>query len=733
MRLQSAALVASGLFALHATAAPPQEPPPPAGIGLVLGGGGARGLAHIGVIQELEKLRIPIACIAGTSAGALVGGVYASGMSSRQLEKEVETADWVRLLAGTPRRADVPYENKRDDVRNLADLTLGISRTGGLRVPRAAVGSQEIDSFLRRMTRDISVPDFETLPIPFEAVATDLASGEAHVFKGGDLAIALRSSMAVPGIFDLVTVDGHPLVDGMLVRNVPVQNVKNRCAEKLIVVDVGTPLLPDDEIHNLIDVAQQQQNILVRNNVLEQLALMTPGDVLIQPDLTGIATSDFEKAPEIIKRGRAAVAPLADELAEFSLDEAAYAQWKAVVAARQPAEAGDYADVRIGKTKYVPPAELAAYLGIEKEKPKNQKELLESLNRLYATGDFDRVGYVLRDENGLRVADVLPVERSVGPNYLRLGLDFKVDTYNTADIAFLANLRMTWLNEWGAQWRNDVRLGKSPRLQSELIQPLARTPFFLSLGGLLSREQFNFYDDTQRFAVANQDIGAVEADLGLSFGRYGELRVGYFRAHDEISMDIGPKIDPIRANFGGVAARLVVDQLDNPRFPRHGYYVALDGRYVFSSAQDDFVTIRNAVDLAYSLGNTTLRGSFRFEGALEGSTNETGSIHSLGGFLRLSGFQDGEFVGSRTMLARAMVYHRLIGLLPNFGSGVYLGGSAEAGRVWEPLFISDLSGRTIYSGSVFGGVDTLLGPLYLAYGQGIGGRRAGYLYLGVDY
>ena len=337
---------------VHATEPSPvvkaEVPPPVKGVGLVLGGGGARGLAHIGVLEELEKMHIPISCIAGTSAGALVGGVYASGMPVQELDRRVVAADWNRLLTGVPNRKSLPYARKRDDFDNLMDVTLGVSKEGVL-VPRALVGSHEIDVFLRQLTRDIDLDNFGHLPIPFQAVATDLLTGTAVEFKSGDLAIALRSSMAVPGVFDLVDYNGELLVDGMLVRNVPVQNVKGQCADTVIVVDVGTQLLKREEIRSLIDVAEQQSNILVRRNVDEQIAKLDSGDVLIQPDLTGFSSSSFNDAKAIIEQGRKAVDPLRERLAKFSVSDADYAQWKQYIASRVPEGIETYSQIDLKK------------------------------------------------------------------------------------------------------------------------------------------------------------------------------------------------------------------------------------------------------------------------------------------------------------------------------------------------------------------------------------------------
>ncbi|XLM22892.1 patatin-like phospholipase family protein, partial [Chromobacterium piscinae] len=212
-------------------------PQVPEGVGVVLGGGGARGFAHLGVLKELERLRIPISCIAGTSAGALIGGIYANGLPLDEMEKEFNGADWDQMLSGRPARADIPYDRKRNDYKNYLDASFGL-KGGELRLPRGAINSQGIEMYIHNLTRDRNIDSFDKLPIPFRAVAADLLTGDAVVFDKGSLSRALRASMAVPGVFDLVEDGGKLLVDGAIARNVPVQDVKGRCAKHVIVVDV---------------------------------------------------------------------------------------------------------------------------------------------------------------------------------------------------------------------------------------------------------------------------------------------------------------------------------------------------------------------------------------------------------------------------------------------------------------------------------------------------------------
>ncbi|MFA9441378.1 patatin-like phospholipase family protein [Uliginosibacterium sp. sgz301328] len=726
------------------------QPAPRPRVGLVLGGGGARGLAHLGVLEELRRLDVPIDCIAGTSAGALIGGIYASGMDVPEMVERIENADWDLLLSGTPNRRDIPYERKVDDFTNYASFTLGIDAQG-VKIPRSVIGSQAIDRFLHQLTRDVNVGSFHELPIPFEAVATDLGTGEMKVFASGDLALALRASMAVPGIFDAVSVGDQLLVDGMFVRNLPVENVKSQCnADVVIAVDVGRPMKKVDQIHSLVDVVGQAMQIATGQNVREQRALLGPRDIIIEPQLEEYSPSSFRDVKAIVQRGRESVAGVEPQLRALSVGDAEYAKWRIALDRKLGDPARPYDRIEVAGTRFVPEENIAAALG-GRDQPSNQQALQGRLDQLYDTGDFDRLNYFVRDEDGQRVATVTPVERAVGPNYLRFGLDIRLDTHQASDIALLGNLQMTWLNRWGAQWRTSARLGLDSNVSTEFLQPLAKSPVFVAANASVSSRTLGIYDqDGSRLF----DVGFWERmlglDLGYSLGSLGEVRLGYFSQHLRSKITTGfiqvllgeDSVSSTRAN--GVRASFVMDQMDNPRFPRRGYLVRLDylngsekssdgseGR--FQRAEGDF-------DWAHTYGGlttirTTLRGrasSSRLPGS-DDSTNADNQIYTLGGFLQLSGLQTNQLAGGKTALARVMAYRQIAPLLPTFGSGTYAGFSLEAGRMWNMISLTDKNETAwIPAASAYLGVDTLLGPLYLALGWANyhGGAVGAYLYLG---
>lgn len=706
-------------------------------IGLVLGGGGARGFAHLGVLRELEKLRIPISCIAGTSAGALIGGIYANGESVAMMQREFRDADWDLMLSGKPPRSSVPYNRKRDDYRNLFDFTVG-ARDGELRLPLSAINAQQIDLYIRTLTQDRAIDSFDHLPIPFRAVATDLSTGDAVVFDHGSLATALRASMAVPGLFDLVQYDNKLLVDGGLARNLPIEDIKGRCADRVIVVDVGTPLLKKEEIRSWLDVLDQSSNLIIARNVREQLARLDADDILIRPDLNGFTTSSFADNQAIIERGAAAVAPLKARLAALSVSPQAYAAWKAGLVA--PAEPRIDAVKVVTSTRYVDPTALERQLG--DAHGGSLAGARQNLSDVFDQGDFDSLTYAIVPKDGRNVLEVYPVERAVGPNYLRFGLGLNSSTPGESNYTFMASHLRTWINSAGASWRNDLQVGGTRLLHSEFYQPWSATsPFFVAAYGGYQELNWPLFDaNHKKYAQVTVDGTSAGFDAGLALGKYGEMRVGPYWAHYVPQNTLGTPLptDPVPRddiNERGLRSRLVVDQFDNPRWPRSGYLFnsavnvaepalgsGIDTRY-YSLTADKVATFKDV----------SLRMTVKFNGNLNGlDSGRDFYPQFLGGFLNLSGYQQNELYGSRVALGRLMAYWRAASLPSALGSGLYVGGSLESGKVWD-RGLSSGNSPWLLGGSLFVGADTLIGPLFIGLGDAHGGTLTGYMFLGVDY
>jgi len=269
-----AALVCAPLLAAAQTVpasvdSVPQDPDRPHTC-LVLGGGGARGAAHIGVLKVLERERVPIDCIVGTSMGAVVGGLYASGYTADEIEAVLDRIDWAEVLRDKPPRDERSMRRKEDDLRLLGGVEVGLSN-GKIAFPQGLIQGQKLEMLLRRLLLPTwQVRDFDHLPIPFRAIATDIVSGEKVVFAQGDLALAIRASMSVPGVFAPVRYEDHLLVDGGVVDNVPIDEARRLGAQRLIVSRVGSPLMTEAQLDSPLAISHQMASVLMQREVLAQ-------------------------------------------------------------------------------------------------------------------------------------------------------------------------------------------------------------------------------------------------------------------------------------------------------------------------------------------------------------------------------------------------------------------------------------------------------------------------------
>src|SRR5262245_52427540 len=298
-------------------------------IGLALSGGGARGFAHIGVLQWFEEHRIPVDYIAGTSMGGLVGGMYAAGMSPEEMRKMVGKLDWDAILRGSPSFQQLSYRRKEDRLYIPGPITLGLRR--GVNLPAGINAGMEIGLVFDQLTLPYdNVGSFDNLPIPFRCVATDLVAAEPVILKEGSLSRALRATMSLPGVFMPVEVDNRILADGGVLNNVPTDVVKQMGADVVIAVDIGTPLGDKEALNSMFGVLNQTSGVATIENIRRNIKL---ADLLISPDLQKYTLLDFTASAAIADLGYKGAEQKALQLEKFSLGES---EWREHIAQRQP-------------------------------------------------------------------------------------------------------------------------------------------------------------------------------------------------------------------------------------------------------------------------------------------------------------------------------------------------------------------------------------------------------------
>ncbi len=730
-----AAITLAAVFALHpqskALGAEPAATPKQPRIGLALSGGGARGLAHVGVLKVLEELRVPVHCITGTSMGAIVGGAYASGSPAARLEEMVVKADWNDIFRDQPPRAEVASQRKVDDYKTLFAPQFGV-KDGGLVLPKGIVAGVSIEAFFRVMTEQaIGIDNFQKLPIPYRAVAADIETGDAVVLDRGSISQAMRASMSVPGAMAPVEINGRLLVDGGIANNLPIALARKVCADVVIAVNISTPPLKRNEITSALSVTAQLLNFLGKANVDEQLKSLGSRDVLIAPDLGTISAGSFERAADAIRIGEEAARQLADSLRRYSLPPEQYAALRSQQVAERKG-LGTVDAIRLEGLQRTNPEVLRSLVQSKPGEPLTEEQVSADLRRIYGRGDFESIDYRIQQEPGSRVLIIQPREKEIGPDYLRFGLGLATDFQGENIFNILVQYRKTWLNRLGGEWLTEAQVGQNTYLFTEFIQPVEeRGRYFLAPYARIGQSTRGVFVGDQRLAEYDTREQRVGLDAGAVLGTWGEARLGALWRRVNASLDTGtPVLPDINETTAGPRALLFVDQLDSAWFPRKGFRV-VGSAYL---AEESFGSDRGYKRFEGQALAAKTWGAHTFNAGISGGTDLHSDLpayesFTLGGPLRLSGYRINEFATQRYGFGRLMYYNRAIPLPDLLGSGVYAGASLEVANL-GPRFDGLPKMGTTWSGSVFLGASTAAGPAYFGFGFGEAGRFSLYLLLG---
>jgi NTE family protein len=698
-------------------------------IGLVLAGGGAKGAAHVGVLKVLEEMNIPVDYVAGTSMGSIIGGLYASGLSPQEIEREIQNIDWRDVFKDEPNREDRSFRRKQDDALYVFKAKPGF-RDGAIQLPLAYVHGQKFDLQLNRLTAQVSqVKDFDRLPIPFRAVATDLETGKEVVLKSGNLARSLRASMAVPGAFDPVEIDGRLLVDGGISNNVPVSVARAMGADIVIVSHLGGDMLTRDQITSALSVAGQMANFLFALNSQEQLKSLGPRDVLITSRLGDIGAGSFDRINDAMPIGEQAARQAAESLRRYSLSQVDYDRYLAS-RGKPGAEGGAdvVAFVRIQNRSKVSDEVISRYISAKPGEPLDVAQLERDIQQIYGLEIFESVRYELVEENGQTGVVIQAKEKPWGPSYLQAGLITSSNFEGDAPFRLGLTYTMTQINPLNGELRVGGQIGDEPALFGEIFQPIDPGAHYFVSGklGYLTRNINLFDSEGNNYAQARARGYALELGAGRQFGTWGEARLGYRRETGDIDIGIGAPTSSQDYDTGFLFVRLTDDKLNSVYFPTKGHAGKLEWRMSREDfgADTDFDQATLGYHHAFSWGRNALFGGLLVE-LTPDEDAPIQSLYRLGGFLKLSGLSQDELTGQQAGLAR-LVYLRRINDIQFFKA--YAGASLEAGKVWQDS--GDIFNDSIVAGSAFIGADTPIGPLYLGYGHTDSGDGSLYLFLG---
>ncbi len=685
-------------------------------IGLVLSGGGARGAAHIGVLKILEEMDIAVDMIAGTSMGALVGGLYASGYTAAEIEQIVHDIDWQNIFDDRTERKDMQFRHKRSDDDRLMDFKLGF-KGGKIAFPKGLIKGQKLLLQLKQRTYPVqNIKNFDDLPIRFRAVATDIETGKAAILKKGDLGLALFASMSIPALLPPVELDGRLLIDGSVANNVPIDIVRNMGADFIIVVDVGSPLLTKNDITSVLSVTDQLIRLLGHNNSVRQIDALKKsklGHIIIRPDLADLTNGDFMKITEAIPKGAIAARKFKTELSQYANTNNIQ-----LVTNKLPPV---IEFVRIENDTDLSDQMILRHLEIKTGLPLSPEELNKKIAKVYGLEAFERISYDLITEDGKTGVLIKAKASSIGKNHIRFGLLLSDNIKGDSSYSLLSSLTMTEVNDLGAELRFDVETGENLLLAGEYYQPLnIVSNLFISGKASIGANNSSVFEDgiiTEELRISAIDFSGFG---GLLLGTWGEVKVGMSRQWIKIRENDGSFSFFSGEKFISTAmiAQLNVDTFDRISFPKDGLRLSITyyGARKILGGNNEFNLFQAGGRYVKSFGKNTFDFALA-AGATFSRDGQVPSAFSMGGFQFMSGLARRQLSGAFLGYG-AIRYHRQLTKeqLNVIDFPIYIGASVETGNVWDNK--NDVNFQSlIFAGSIFLGIDSPIGPIYFGFGM----------------
>lgn len=721
-----------------------QKAPQREKIAVVLAGGGAKGAAHIGVLKALEELKVPVDYITGTSMGAYVGGLYATGMSADEIEALVDTVDWNSGYRDRVNRSDRRVRDKEYEDRYQLTTDLGL-RWGEVHGSKGIVQGQGMLRILRETTGNLPpFESFDELAIPYRSVATDIIELQPVILDDGYLVDAMMASMSVPGALPPYQLNGRLLVDGGVTNNMPVDVARDLGADTVIAVDISTSYKQENDFTTLLTVADQLSNYLVRSTTHRQAITLTDDDVFLLPDVGDMETTEFNRMPEAFKKGYLAAMQNREQLERYSVSSAEYQRYiDQKEDARKRLTYGDEIEVQqvvINNNTHYSNTLLENRLNLDAGNIYSLEEVEQSVQDLYALDRFERITYRYDEIDGQDTLVVDVNEKSWGPNYVNFRFFLEDDFSTDSQYSIGVSTNFTDLNIHGAEFRTNLEMGTDKLIEGELYSPiLSGQKAFMTLGLSYKKEKRNApvsgFGDTSLEATNNFlpiSFMEWEADVALGYQQtlWSEFKVGLRFTDGDGQFSTLPTLGDIAFKRIGAFASYRIDTLDSFSLPTKGIY--LDLNYLISMDESvdeaELVSERYSEDTSYELG-AKFKAAHSFSRHTLVANLDVGVVKSknssipidpreIGGFLHLSGIPRNSLIGQNkafsSLVYRYKWFDNDFGL---FTSPFYLGASLEYGGVWSDPDISLRDAPMYTAGSVFAGVDSPIGPIMLGYGR----------------
>jgi NTE family protein len=685
-------------------------------IALVLSGGAARGLAHVGVITWLDEHHIPVDYVVGTSMGGLIGSMYATGMTPAEMRKFIEDINWEEAQASEPRYDQLSFRRKEDRRAYQIGIPLGLAH--GINGPNGFNPGHGVGLLLDRVSLPYSaLASFDELPIPFRCVATDLLQGKAVVLKDGSLGEALRSTMAIPGVYTPVESHGTILSDGGLVDNIPTDVGRNLGADVVIAVDVTSPLGDRQTLQTLAGVLDQAVDVMtIEHDRLSR----DNADIVVAPDLKRFTADDYTEARQIMDAGYQAAERRAIVLSRFAVGAD---EWLHYIEARRQRERHPELTIDALQVQGVSAKDqLRLETRLEKylDHPLNTKKLETDLTRIIGEGRYDRLGYEFFREGDAQGLRIRAHEKTYGPPFIDLAVDVSGSGVGAFD--FSAGARFTFMNVGGhgAEWRTDVRLGSKNFFATEWYQPLGTPWLFVAPYGFFTKQARGIFQNGERIADFRDRRVGTGLDIGFNSGRSSELRVGYKITDSDFGLLVGQPITGVNGTTDEVRALWTFDNQDSPVVPSRGVRATVELSHVFNSPGTNH-SFRQLDVQSSTFVPLIKRGSMFVNTGFGTSFNHDPGVlrqFALGGPFRLGAYSPYELLGSHYLFGSVGYRHQLLRLPDPIGHNVYAGAWYETGSAF-PDYDSVSLVHSFNAGVI---AETFMGPVGLSFSVSPTGR-----------
>ena len=693
--------------------APVTQSPRPQ-IGLALSGGGALGLVEIGIMQWMEEHHIPVDRVAGTSMGSIIAAMYATGMSPNEIKSFAKKINWDEAFLPEPTYRELSFRRKQDRRNFLVNASLGLKH--GLRGPNGFNSGQAVGLLLDRIAFPVSeIASFDDLPTPFRCVATDMQTGEAVILSNGSLSQAIRASMAIPGVFTPVEMNGRVLADGGMVQNIPVETAKGMGADVVIAVELQLPPGDVGQLGTLVGVLSRAVDVMITQNERRSLELANAKVVV---DMKGFSINDYDRLDELIQLGYKAAISQSSVLLPYAIQHPA--EWQAYLderAARKRRPVRKVDTIKVVGADPDTDGRIQNRLAKDTQGPLNLPRVENQLTQIAGEGQFDRLGYEGFTQNGVPCLRITAHEKTYGPPFVDLAVN--VQGSGVAAFDFSAGARVTFMDilHRGGEWRNDLLFGSTNLAATEFYQPLWQTKFFVAPHAFASKFARNSFQGFTRVAVFGDERSGGGFDIGYNSGLRSEVRVGYELFDAKLAPLIGATgLPSLHGSTGQVRARFIWDGQDSPSVPSSGIRAVVNLSRVLQSPglsrPIDQLDVQTSNVFRLS-PKTSLFSDVSGGATFQGSASPL-QVFELGGPFRLGAYLPYEFIGNYYSYASFGFRRELYRMPQLIGKKIYWGGWYESGTTFGTQ--ANNPGPVVVRGTFNLGViaDTIVGPIAIA-------------------